>query len=217
MTNESPWRPRWKAWRAADILAALLATSVLAGCGLRTLAPDAAPVRSAAPAVLTSDNPACPAAGTREPPPIDALVAYHAAVRRYGGIERMRAGALNAPDEGAFARMCHAIVLSEPGGAADLPRTWTLLRAVLSAEDGDALAVRPLARILAENVQERLRLARLIARLDTQLQANEKARAALQQKLDALTEIERSLPARPSPDSTLPPPPTDTVPGRKTQ
>ncbi|MDO9600192.1 MAG: hypothetical protein Q7J47_20935 [Azoarcus sp.] len=217
MTNESHWHPRWQAWRATDILAALLATGILASCAIRTPAPDAAPVRSAAPAVLTSDDPVCPAAGTREPPPIDALIAYHGAVRRYGGIARLRANALGAPGEGAFARMCHAIVLSEPGAAADLPRTWTLLRAVLTAEDGDALAVRPLARILAENVQERLRLARLIARLDTQLQANEKARAALQQKLDALTEIERSLPARPSPDSTLPPPPTDTVPGRNTQ
>lgn len=217
MTNESNWHPRWMVRRTVNVLAALLATGVLASCANRTPAPDAAPVRSVAPAVRTSDGPVCPAAGTREPPPIDALIAYHTAVRHHGGIEHLRAGELSAEGEGAFARMCQAIVLSEPGAAADLPRTWTLLRAVLTAEDGDAVTVRPLARILAENVQERLRLARLIARLDTQLQANQKARAALQQKLDALTEIERSLPARPSPDSTLPPPPTDTVPGRNTQ
>lgn len=209
MSIESPPRPRRWVRRTTVVLAALLATTVLASCA----APP--PIRSDGPTARKSGDPVCPVAGARDLPPIDALIAYHGAVRHFAGIERLRTNALGAPGEGAFVRMCQAIVLSEPG-AADLPRARTLLRAVLAAKDDDALAVRPLARLLAEDVQERLRLAHVIERLDARLLANEKARAALQEKLDALTEIERNLPARPSPDSTLPPPPTDAAP-RKAQ
>lgn len=209
MNNESPRRPPHWARRTTLVLAALL----LAGCAAR----DAAPVRSDTPTARAPGDPVCPVAGARKPTPIDALMAYHGAVRKLAGSEQLRASTLNAPGEGVFMRMCQAIVLSVPGAGADLQRAWTLLRAVLAAEDGDAVAVRPLARMLAEDVQERLRLARVIERLDARLLANERARATLQKKLDALTEIERNLPARPSPDSTLPPPPGDAAPRRKAQ
>lgn len=216
MTSDTHVRPRW-AGRAAVALGALLGASILAGCVAGTRAPSATPVRSDTPAVRAPSDPLCPTAGEREPHPVASLVAYHDAVRQYIGIERLRATALGTPGEGAFAQMCQAIVLSEPGTAADLPRAWSLLTAVLKAEDADALVVRPLAQMLAENLQERLRLTRMIERVNVQLRTNEKARATLQQKLDALTEIERNLPARPSPDTTLPPPTPNPVPRKNAE
>lgn len=113
-------------------------------------------------------------------------------------------------------RLCQAIVLGEPGMVVDLARARSLLDSVLTAEDRDALAVRPLARLLADSVHERLRLTRAIERLEEDLKSSERARAALKSKLDALTEIERKLPARPSPDATLPLPPPDPAPRRNT-
>ncbi|THF62664.1 hypothetical protein [Pseudothauera rhizosphaerae] len=198
MTSELPGR------RAAARPVAVLAAFALAGCSLSGQPAG----RDEAPAVPSAagSTPACPAAGARDPAPVDALLAYQAALRRHADLDGLRARALAAPGTHAFARLCQAMVLGRPGAEADLVRARALLDAVLAAGDEDALAVRPLALLLAENVGERQRLGRLIERLDARLVAGEQARAALQEKLDALTEIERSLPARPSPDSSLPPP-----------
>lgn len=209
--------------RAALALAATLAGAGVAGCGLfGRPAPRqaAAPVAVAQPTVITPPpvvaRPACPPAGARDPAPIEALLAYYRTLRGSTEIGLLRARALAVPGEDAFARMCQAMVLSQPGSAADLPRARALLDAVLTADDDDARAVHPLARLLADDVLERERLGRLLERLDVRLQASEQARAALQTKLDELTEIERSLPARPLPDSSLPSP-TEPAPPREAQ
>lgn len=229
MTTETPWC-RWPWHRhIACVLSAVLVASMSAGCafrGARTATPAPAPVASAPAAsestpaasepapTPTTGGPHCPAAGTDESRLIDALIAYHRDVRAFAGSERLRHAARHAQGGDTLMLLCRAIVLGEPGMMADLARARTLLDTVLFAEDRDALAVRPLARMLAEDVHERLRLTRTIERLEERLQSSERARAALKSKLDALTEIERKLPARPSPDATLPPPPPDAAPRR---
>lgn len=207
--------------RTAQALSATLAAAGLAGCGMFGLWPPRAaapPVVEAQPTVLTPPpalaRPVCPPARARVP--IDALLAYYDALRGSTEIGLLRARALAAPGESAFARMCQAMVLSLPGSAADLPRARALLDAVLSTDDDDARAVHPLARLLADDVLERVRLGHQLEGLDARLQASEQARAALQKKLEELTEIERSLPTRPLPDPGLPSP-TEPAPPRDAQ
>ncbi|THF66964.1 hypothetical protein E6C76_00795 [Pseudothauera nasutitermitis] len=213
MTFELPGRPS-----APRRYAVALAAVALAGCSPfgQLAARDEMPADPPASPPVAAP-PACPAAGARGPAPVDALLAYHSALRGYTGFDRLRAQALAAPGGHAFARLCQAMVLSRPGGQADLTRARALLDAVLAGEDEDALAVRQLARLLADNVGERQRLGRLIERLEARLAASEQARATLQEKLDALTEIERSLPTRPTPDSSLPPPAEPVPPRRESQ
>ncbi len=196
----------------ALVLAAALVGGGLAGCGLlgRAASPEpATPVAEDPPTERTSPplaRPACPPAGTRDPSPVAALLAYYGSLRGSAELASLRARALAAPGEDAFARICQAMVLGMPGNSADLPRARALLGAVLAADGEDALAVRALVHLLLDNVLERERLGRLHERLDARLQASEQARAALQKKLEELTEIERSLPPPPAPDATLPSP-----------
>jgi len=65
--------------------------------------------------------------------------------------------------------------------------------------------LQPLARLLAEQLQERQRLENTAERLTQQLERagqqlkdSQKQGEQLQEKLDALTEIERTLSARPT-------------------
>lgn len=97
-----------------------------------------------------------------------------------------------------------AILLGQPRGPLDLVRALRLLEAVLTADDPAALSVHPLARILATQYQERLQLVRQRARLRQQLQESEQRGDELQEKLDALTAIERSLSVRPAAGSSPP-------------
>ncbi|WP_341643949.1 hypothetical protein [Thauera sp. SDU_THAU2] len=94
----------------------------------------------------------------------------------------------------------------------NLPRARSLLQGLLAAEDAESRALHPYARALLEQVQERQRLAGLNERLGQQLEQSaealkdsEQRNEALQRKLDALAEIERSLtppvPAAPRPRS----------------
>ena len=91
-----------------------------------------------------------------------------------------------------------AMLLAQPRGPLDLVRALRLLQAVLSAGEPAALSVHPLARTLATQYRERLQLVRQRARLRLQLQDSEQRGDELQDKLDALTAIERSLPVRPT-------------------
>ena len=82
----------------------------------------------------------------------------------------------------------------------NLPRAQSLLQGLLAAEDAESRALHPYARALLEQIQERQRLAGLNERLGQQLEQSagalkdsEQRNEALQRKLDALAEIERSL------------------------
>jgi len=85
----------------------------------------------------------------------------------------------------------------------NLARARSLLESLLAADDPDARALHPYARALLEQLGERQRLTTLNERLTEQLERStsaleesEQRSAALQRKLDALAEIERSLAPR---------------------
>lgn len=84
-----------------------------------------------------------------------------------------------------------------------LQRARSLLEKLLAAEDADSRALQPHARALLQQIDERQRLGALNARLSQQLTRSNNAlrdskerNEKLQQQLDALTEIERSLATR---------------------
>lgn len=74
----------------------------------------------------------------------------------------------------------------------ELARASNLLESVMKSTHPDAARLASLARLLHEQYNERLRL-------EQQLREAQRRGDELQEKIDALTAIERSLPARPQP------------------
>ena len=120
-------------------------------------------------------------------------------------------------DEAAFARelkalagkatdptgqMRLALLHAQPRAEADAGRALQLLDRVLASRAPEAAALQALARIMHVQVSARVRLATQNEALLAERQAGRDAIANLQKKLDALTDIERSLPtpARPAPE-----------------
>ncbi|MCB1910183.1 MAG: hypothetical protein KDH15_22690 [Rhodocyclaceae bacterium] len=95
----------------------------------------------------------------------------------------------------------------------DLVRALGLLDGIADSDGPQAVALQPLARLLSDQYAERLKLETLAEKLgstardaelrvgtaDAEIAALRDKAAALQEKIDALAEIERSLPGRPAP------------------
>ena len=91
-----------------------------------------------------------------------------------------------------------AMLYGQTRATADLPRAQALLDKVLRSSDPAAASLQPLARMLATQYQERLRLQAHNERLLLQVSETMRRSGELQDKLDALATIELSLPSRPS-------------------
>lgn len=76
----------------------------------------------------------------------------------------------------------------------DLQRASNLLESVMKSSHPAAVTLSPLARVLHDQYGERLRL-------EQQVREAQRRGDQLQEKIDALSAIERSLPARPTPSS----------------
>ncbi|MFZ4538746.1 permease [Propionivibrio sp.] len=104
-----------------------------------------------------------------------------------------------------------AMLLGQPRGPMDLVRAIGLLEGVLKSGDPAAASLHPLARALANQYSERLKLhlqnEKLVIqneKLVQQLKESMTRSDELQEMLDALAEIERSLPLRPKGGEGLP-------------
>jgi len=91
-----------------------------------------------------------------------------------------------------------AMLYGQTRATADLPRAQALLDKLLRSSDPAAASLQPLARLLATQYQERRRLQAQNERLLLQVSESLRHSAELQDKLDALATIERSLPTRPT-------------------
>jgi len=189
--------------RAASLMPAFAAAALLAGC---TAAPPSGPA--------TADGAAQRPESGKGLAAVDAALAYHGHVTTLGSAElaRERMALINAPGT-PHVLVRQAILLSQPNGATNIPRALALLGTVAAQRTPDALALHPLVRLLADQLLERQRLEATAARLTQQLeragqQLKESQRLGeqLQEKLDALTEIERTLPAPPAGAPSAPPP-----------
>lgn len=108
-----------------------------------------------------------------------------------------------SPQQSAERQLQRAMQAAHPrSGSAS--RARSLLEGLLAAEDEASRALHPFARALLDQLIERQRLGQVNERLEQQLERSaqqlaesEQHAEALQRKLDALAEIERSLPPRP--------------------
>jgi len=112
-------------------------------------------------------------------------------------------------------QLLQAIALARSPGS-NLPHALALLEVVEASIRPEAVALRPLARLLADQFAEQRRLETAARSLTRQLEhtgqhLKESRRHArqLEEKIEALTEIERTLPERPAAHAAPPPPPTE--------
>lgn len=105
-------------------------------------------------------------------------------------------GQLAAQPGNADAQIRLALLLAQSKtGNGDLAKAQALLENLLKANDAAAQALHPLARLLAEHLAERQRLESQIERQGVQLKDSQRKVQELQEKIDRLAEIERSLPS----------------------
>lgn len=132
---------------------------------------------------------ACGSLSSKTPAPVvDDSAATRATLAYYAASPRPEAGRdRNDP----FQLMQQAIQAGQARNP-DLPRALNLLDNVLRSQHPAAASHLPLARLLHDQYGERLRL-------EQQLRDAQKRGDQLQEKLDALSAIERSLPVRPAP------------------
>jgi hypothetical protein len=165
-------------------IAALL--MLLAGCTATppTATPSAA--MPATPAAVSDDAGALPA------------LAYYQMLQRMtpAQINRERL-VLAALPSTPNTQVRTAMVLGHPRGQQDLTKALALLEGVLKSTDPAALGLHPLARLLADNFAERQKLETQLEKQGQQLKESQRKAVELQEKIDSLAEIERTLPQRP--------------------
>ena len=89
------------------------------------------------------------------------------------------------------------MLLGHPRVQHDLNKALGLLDAVLKSNDPAAVPFHPLARQIADNYLERLKLEGQLDKQGQQLKESQRKVAELQDKLDSLADIERTLTPRP--------------------
>jgi hypothetical protein len=163
-------------------LAAVLATLLLAACAPLVPAPVAAPAPVTAPApVAEPPAPACPAS----PPP---------AMPNNGCMEA-----------GGAVLLEQALVLAQSRNPADLARATAMLEPLARNPLPEQQPWQPLARLLIARIGEQRRLEEQLERQATQLRDSQKTVQQLNEKLEALKAIERSLTQRAVPPPAPPP------------
>lgn len=161
---------------------ALLAAAMLAACATRP-APEASPPPTPAKVDEAAMLP---------------LLGYLQLLPQLSAQELQRErGVLTAIPQTPATQVRLAMVLGQARGTADLVRALGLLDGVLKSREPAAASLHPLARGLAGQYQERLKLETQNDKLLQQLKESQRRSSELQEKLDALTDIERSLPVRP--------------------
>lgn len=132
-----------------------------------------------------------------ESTPESALIYYQGLSRLSGaelGRERM---VLVAVPQTPYTQVRLAMLLGHPRIQQDLGKGLALLDSVLKSSDPAAVPFHPLARQVADNYQERLKLEGQLDRQGQQLKESQRKASELQDKLDSLADIERTLTPRP--------------------
>ena len=112
---------------------------------------------------------------------------------------------LSALPQTPSVRLRLAMLLGHARGPTNLAKAQALLAGILKSDEAAASSLHPLARLLTTHYGERQKLEQQNARLTTQMddleqQLNDSQRRndELQRKIDALADIERSLPKPPA-------------------
>ena len=145
-----------------------------------------------------------------EPPPAESqprvnetamlpLLGYYHLLQRMTPAELTRERQLLAriPPRPAV-QLRQAMLLGMPRATTDLPRAQALLEAIQRSHAPEAASLHPLARLLSTQYAERIKLDTQNDRLSQQLKESQRQRDELQEKIEALADIERSIPIRPA-------------------
>ncbi|HSV81272.1 MAG TPA: hypothetical protein VLK85_18910 [Ramlibacter sp.] len=208
MRNEPPlWQPA----------AALILALAVAGCAAPKRAPPAPPMRTlvlpepppaAAPAPAPAPAPAVPAVAAllpREQPPSEAVLGYADRIRPLAPADlAQEISRLGETPYSPVRALQLALALGQSRTAPNVTRAQALLQRVLAQPDGEAPVLHPLARLLSTQLAEQRRGEEQAERQGQQLRDAQRRIDQLNERLEALRAIERSLPS--SPRNEVPPP-----------
>jgi hypothetical protein len=93
-----------------------------------------------------------------------------------------------------------AMVIGHPRAGLETGKALALVDSVLKSADPAAAGLLPVARLLADHYTERLRLDAQLERQGAQLKESQRKATELQEKLDGLADIERTLTSPPRSD-----------------
>lgn len=127
-----------------------------------------------------------------------------AALLYYQGLSRMTPAelgrermVLTAVPQTSYTQVRMAMLLGHPRVQQDLGKALSLLDSVLKSSEPAAIAFHPLARLVADNYLERIKLDGQLEKQGQQLKDSQRKATELQEKLDSLADIERTLTPRP--------------------
>ena len=183
------------AWpRLSLALALTFAASLWAGPAAAEPAPAQAPAAEAMGA-RASDG------------PVAMVLAYADRIRGVPAAELAQEIARLADGGDSAARLMQlALALAQSRGGGNGVRAQALLQRVLGQSDADALALHPLARLLAAQLTEARRADEQAERQGQQLRDAQRRIEHLNDRLEALRAIERSVPSRPAGPASAPAP-----------
>lgn len=170
-----------------------------------------------APAPVKPPPVVCPPPPPPPPPPvvipdnaapINDLLAFQAGLRQLASADLIKVLTdMNTKPSSGDVLIRRAMLLTALHNNGDLGRAQALLDTVSLSEADDEKPLRPLARALSGAVADRRAQDESIDRLNTQIRESQRQNAQLNDKLEALKNIERTLSARPAT-----PPPAAPVP-----
>ena len=160
------------------------------------------PVCEAIPVPVTVCEPP-PVVSTTLPDPVDGvtrrMLAYADQVRQMQNPELSRElGRIGDPVASPQATVQAAMVMAQTRNTAELVRALSVLDPLVKSTSPDAAPYQPIARFLQARFQEQRRVDEQLERQGAQLRENQKNFQALNEKLEALKAIERSLNKRPA-------------------
>ena len=133
--------------------------------------------------------------------PEAALAYYHGLTRLTPAELSRERSILAAVPQAPYTQVRMALQLGHPRAQQDLAKGLSLLEGVLKSTEPAATPFHPLARQLADNYQERLKLETQLDKqaqqFNLQLKDSQRKTAELQEKLDSLANIEKTLIPRP--------------------
>ena len=133
------------------------------------------------------------------PSAADEMLAYHDGLLRLPQAELIREfDSLVLQPASPRRAMQQAMVLGLLKGNGDFARARVHLDSVLQSTDPQARELKPLAQLLAANYAASRRLVEQVEKLNQQARENHRRVEQLNQMLEGLKAIERTLPARPS-------------------
>jgi hypothetical protein len=139
----------------------------------------------------------------RPPPPPDEvgpLLSYHQSLRRMSQGELVKElSGLGLQQRSPRVALQMGMVLMLTRGNGDLARAQALLDSVATSAEMDAAPFRLLAQMMSSNCAETRRLSEHADKLGAQQKESQRRIDQLNEMLEGLKTIERTLPARPAP------------------